>query len=435
MTTDSALPDRHSPVGDDLRVPRPPGVVRRFWARHPHVTDALIAFVYWFFAVGFSALVAIAPETEASILETVIGLGLLTAGAVALFFRRRYPWVVLAITWVVTLVAAPLLGLPDSALMAFALYALVMYRSARAGWIGFGVSVVVGTAASTLASVLQRREIDPTPQVAAGSGVGQYAVVLVIVMLIAINIRNRRAYVASLVERAATLVREREQLAQLAALDERSRIAREMHDIVSHSLTVMVTLAEGAAAITASDTARAAEGMRLVAESGRSALTDMRRMLGVLTESSTEANADGQTAALEPQPEIADLPRLIERFRTAGLPVQITTRGRPPTDPTEQLAVFRIVQESLTNALRHAVSPSSVDVDLRFRRASTTIVVTNDGARAGTPSTTGRGLLGMRERVALYSGRLDSGPRPSGGWRVEAVLRPTDRDTTQKDTE
>ena len=435
MTTDSVLPDRHSPVGDDLRVPRPPGVVRRFWARHPHVTDALIAFVYWFFAVGFSALVAIAPETEASILETVIGLGLLTAGAVALFFRRRYPWVVLAITWVVTLVAAPLLGLPDSALMAFALYALVMYRSARAGWIGFGVSVVVGSAASTLASVLQRREIDPTPQVAAGSGVGQYAVVLVIVMLVAINIRNRRAYVASLVERAATLVREREQLAQLAALDERSRIAREMHDIVSHSLTVMVTLAEGAAAITASDTARAAEGMRLVAESGRSALTDMRRMLGVLTESSTEANADGQTAALEPQPEIADLPRLIERFRTAGLPVQITTRGRPPADPTEQLAVFRIVQESLTNALRHAVSPSRVDVDLRYRRASTTIVVTNDGARAGTPSATGRGLLGMRERVALYSGRLDSGPRPSGGWRVEAVLRPTDRDTTQKDTE
>ena len=435
MTTDSALPDRHSPVGDDLRMPRPPGVVRRFWARHPHVTDALIAFVYWFFAVGFSALVAIAPETEASILETVIGLGLLTAGAVALFFRRRYPWVVLAITWVVTLVAAPLLGLPDSALMAFALYALVMYRSARAGWIGFGVSVVIGTAASTLASVLQRREIDPTPQVAAGSGVGQYAVVLVIVMLVAINIRNRRAYVASLVERAATLVREREQLAQLAALDERSRIAREMHDIVSHSLTVMVTLAEGAAAITASDTARAAEGMRLVAESGRSALTDMRRMLGVLTESSTEANADGQTAALEPQPEIADLPRLIERFRTAGLPVQVTTRGRPPTDPTEQLAVFRIVQESLTNALRHAVSPTSVDVDLRFRRASTTIVVTNDGARAGTPSTTGRGLLGMRERVALYSGRLDSGPRPSGGWRVEAVLRPTERDTTQKGPE
>ena len=431
MTTDSSLPDRHSPVGEDLRVPRPPGVVRRFWARHPRVTDALIAFVYWFFAVGFSALVAIVPETQSSILETVVGLGLLTAGAVALFFRRRFPWIVLAITWVVTLVAAPLLGLPDAALMAFALYALVMYRSARAGWIGFAFSVVVGTAASTLASVLQRREIDPTPQVAAGSGVGQYAVVLVIVMLIAINIRNRRAYVASLVERAATLVREREQLAKLAALDERSRIAREMHDIVSHSLTVMVTLAEGAAAITASDSARAAEGMRLVAESGRSALTDMRRMLGVLTEST----ADGETAALEPQPEIADLPRLIERFRTAGLPVQISTRGRPPTDPTEQLAVFRIVQESLTNTLRHAVSPTSVDVDLRYRRASTTIVVTNDGARAGTPSATGRGLLGMRERVALYSGRLDSGPRPSGGWRVEAVLRPTERDATQKDTE
>jgi len=431
MTTDSSLPDRHSPVGDDLRVPRPPGVVRRFWARHPRVTDALIAFVYWFFAVGFSALVAIVPETQSSILETVVGLGLLTAGAVALFFRRRFPWIVLAITWVVTLVAAPLLGLPDAALMAFALYALVMYRSARAGWIGFAFSVVVGTAASTLASVLQRREIDPTPQVAAGSGVGQYAVVLVIVMLIAINIRNRRAYVASLVERAATLVREREQLAKLAALDERSRIAREMHDIVSHSLTVMVTLAEGAAAITASDSARAAEGMRLVAESGRSALTDMRRMLGVLTEST----ADGETAALEPQPEIADLPRLIERFRTAGLPVQISTRGRPPTDPTEQLAVFRIVQESLTNTLRHAVSPTSVDVDLRYRRASTTIVVTNDGARAGTPSATGRGLLGMRERVALYSGRLDSGPRPSGGWRVEAVLRPTERDTTQKGPE
>ena len=429
MTTNSVHPDRQSPVGVDLRVPRPPGVVRRFWARHPKITDALIAFIWWFFAIGFSALVAIIPDIEIRPWEVIVGSLMLTVGAVALFFRRRRPWLVLGVTWVVTIVAAPAMGLPDVALIPIALYALVIYKSVRAGWIGFGISVAAGTIASVLASGLQRREIDPTPPVAAGSGLAQYAITLIIVMLIAVNIRNRRDYVASLIDRAATLVREREQLAKLAALDERSRIAREMHDIVSHSLTVMVTLAEGSAAITSTDPPRAVEGMRLVAESGRTALTDMRRMLGVLSETPN----DEQGPALEPQPDIADLPALIERFRSAGLPVRLTTRGRATADPAEQLAIYRIVQESLTNALRHAVGPTTVDVDLRFRRGSTTVTVTNDGAMAPEASPGGHGLVGMRERVALHSGRLVSGPLAGGGWRVEAVLHP-DQHASEKAT-
>jgi signal transduction histidine kinase len=178
-----------------------------------------------------------------------------------------------------------------------------------------------------------------------------------------------------------------------------------MHDIVSHSLTVMVTLAEGSAAIAPTDTQRAQDGMRRVAETGRSALTDMRRMLGALTETDI---ADG--AQLAPQPSLVDLHDLVERFRTAGLPVRLTSRGTEPVDLAEQLAVYRIVQESLTNALKHAATPTRVEVDVRFTRTSSTITVTDDGLPRPHTGEHGHGLVGMRERVALYGGTLESGP-------------------------
>jgi len=399
-------------------VPRPPGVIRRYWAEHPRITDALIALAYWLVAAGFTVLLAVSPQNPPP-WYTAAYLVAVTFGAVALLFRRRRPWLVLGAAGLVTLASAPFVGIADLGMLPLALYALVIYRSPRAGWVGFAASVVVGSAASVLGTVLARDFGEQTLPLAVGSGAVQFGVLLVIVMLIAINIRNRRAYVAALIDRAATLVREREQLAQLAALDERSRIAREMHDIVSHSLTVMVTVAEGSAAIAPADSARAVEGMRQVAETGRTALGDMRRMLGVLAESDDDA-----AASLEPQPEVADLPRLVERFRAAGIPVRLTMTGVPPEDPARQLALYRIVQESLTNVLRHAVEPSEVEASLRFTRKTATATVTNNGA-AALPNTaaTGHGLAGMRERVALYGGTLASGPLAAGGWRVDAVLQ------------
>ena len=417
--TDNARPLDWPPPGEGavrVRLPRPPGVVRRFWARHPLLTDSLIAAVYLAPAAGFTLLIAVAPDDRPPVPFLVGGLVALALGAGGLLFRRSRPWLSLAITIAATLSAAPMLGVGDIALIPFALYGLAIYGSVRAAWIGFGIAVPLHALAHGLAGPGAGEQRSFIGLVVDG-GIPS-TVLSLIVVLVAINIGNRRRYVGALIDRAHRLERESQQLAQLAALDERSRIAREMHDIVSHSLTVMVTLAEGSAAIAPEDAERAQDGMRRVAETGRSALTDMRRMLGVLTE-----NDAGDGAQLAPQPGIVDLHDLVERFRTAGLPVRFVSRGTEPPDPAEQLAVYRIVQESLTNVLKHAGSPTRVDVDLRFRRGSTTVTVTDDGSARPSTGESGHGLVGMRERVALYGGTLDSGPTSPRGWTTSATLK------------
>ena len=422
MSPSSLTLDPASPVEGELALPRPPGVVRRFWARHPWLTDSLIAAAYVVPAVGFSLIIAFVPVSDVEVPHAIGGIAALFVGGVALVWRRRHPWLVLGISWVCTLVAAPLLSIADAALILFAMYAVAAYRPARTAWIGFGISVVVGSLAGVLSGNILRADPDPDPLISTASGSLFFAVPLLIVMLIGTNVSGRRRYIAALLDRAGTLVREREHAARLAALSERSRIAREMHDIVSHSLTVMVTLAEGSAAVTATDPERASAGTRLVAETGRNALVDMRRMLGVLDETTREGHVD-IAAALEPQPGIAALDGLVERFRSAGLPVRVTTRGRAPDGQAVQLAIYRIVQESLTNALRHATAPTVVDVDLRYRRGSMTLVVSDDGVSSAAAATSdSHGIVGMRERVALYAGDLVSGPLPGGGWRVTATL-------------
>jgi signal transduction histidine kinase len=401
----------------ELRPPRPPGVVRRFWARHPRLADILIALAYWLPAVGFVLLMTIADAEPVTPGPLIAGIAVLTLGAGALLFRRSRPWIPIIAAWIATLAAAPLLEISDMGLIPFALYGVAIYGRARNAWIAYGVSVPVAAVATVIAG--PRTSVDTGAFSRALDGGVPASILMAIVVLIAINIGNRRRYVSALIDRAARLERERVQLAQLAALDERSRIAREMHDIVSHSLTVMVTLAEGSAAIAPDDAERAQDGMRRVAETGRSALSDMRRMLGVLA----ETGEGGTVAELAPQPGVVDLHTLVERFRTAGLPVRFVTRGAEPTDPAAQLAVYRIVQESLTNVLKHADSPTAVDVDVRFRRATTTIDVTDDGAATtAAASSDGHGLVGMRERVAIYGGTLTSGPAGTRGWRVHASL-------------
>jgi signal transduction histidine kinase len=157
--------------------------------------------------------------------------------------------------------------------------------------------------------------------------------------------------------------------------------------------------------------------MRRVADTGRSALSDMRRMLGVL-----HADDESREPGLQPQPGVAELGELIAQSRAAGLPVTLTTTGIPPTAPAEQLTVFRVVQESLTNALRHAGAPRSVLVTVVHRPEATTVSVADDGSGSTEPHEPGHGLVGMRERVALYGGTVDAGPRPGGGWLVSATI-------------
>ncbi|WP_411700228.1 sensor histidine kinase [Conyzicola sp.] len=397
------------PVEGDLRLPKPPGVIRQFWYRHPRWTDALIAASYGVPSVALHIGPTFGDEFYAG--EIVpFGLALDLFGTLLLLFRRNRPWTVLVVSWVLVILSAAAWSAVDAALPAYALYALAVYGSVRAVWIGFAGSVVVVTAAGTYVGAVISDEL--------GQIVANYfaaSTFLLIVVLVAINVGNRRRYVVALLDRASQLARERDQRARLAAADERARIAREMHDIVSHGLTVMVTLAEGSAATARSDSERAADAMRQVAETGRQALTDMRRMLGLLD--------DGLPGELGPQPGIADLNDLVSRFRAAGLVVRFSSEGAPPADPAEQLTVYRLVQESLTNVLRHSAIPAVAEVTVRYEPSEVTVSVTNDGpvVEAPTPGG-GRGTVGMRERVALYGGTIESAPRPGGGWSVVATL-------------
>ena len=234
------------------------------------------------------------------------------------------------------------------------------------------------------------------------------------------SVRWRRGYYEALEERARRLERERDALAQVAAAAERARIAREMHDVVAHHVSVMVVQADGAAfALDSSpDKARAAIGA--ISRTGRQALTEMRRLLGVLRTADPAAGP----AALEPMPGVAELDELLEQTRAGGIPVSETVAGAArPLAGGADLAAYRMVQESLTNVRRHGGPGVSASVTLRYDEDRLMIRVTDDGRGAAAASDgAGHGLAGMRERVELYGGTVMAGPRAGGGFQVTAEL-------------
>jgi signal transduction histidine kinase len=270
-------------------------------------------------------------------------------------------------------------------------------------------------------------------------------------LLAGVVVRALRSQMDWLAERAARLEIERDQQASLAAAAERARIAREMHDVVSHNIQVMVTLADAAAAH-AADPDRAADAMREVSNAGRQALTDMRRMLGVLREelagpaAGHDARRGSGRAALAPQPGLRDLDALVERVCGTGLTVSVQRTGHPfELSGAAGLNVYRIVQEALTNALKHAEGPAAVEVRLDFDDPDISVRVLDDGrVKLGAPvgatsgsangnaaqhsppphgSGGGHGVAGMAERAAAFGGTLRAGPAASGGWEVMATLR------------
>jgi signal transduction histidine kinase len=407
-----------SVVGGELRLPKPPGVVRQFWARHPRLTDGLIAAFYFVPGFGATIVEGTGSEPQPAWLIVVQLAAIVAITAALVLFRRSNPWIVLFAAWVASVAIGPFDEL-DMIPFLLGLYAVAVYVSSRAAWIGLGVTTVVATVSSLLSTVVQGTStIEPFNSDPWSTSV-QIAVAAFIATLIGITVGNRRRYLNALIARAHDLARERDQQAQLATAVERSRIAREMHDIVSHSLTVMVTLADGSAATAERDPGRAAEAMRHVAESGRTALADMRRMLGVLAEPAV------LPADLAPQPGSAAIPGLIESFRAAGMPVRLTTTGPSVSDPNLQLTIYRIVQEGLTNAFRYAAGATRVDVDIEHRDTEVRVTVTDDAASPSVPEVEGGGLglVGMRERVALYGGSLAAGRRAGHGWRLAAVLQ------------
>jgi signal transduction histidine kinase len=232
------------------------------------------------------------------------------------------------------------------------------------------------------------------------------------------SVRHQAGQTQRLRELAARLKEQQEERAEEAVEAERARIARELHDVVAHHVSVMTVQAGAVRRLLTPDQERQREALLSVEETGRKALTEMRRLLGVLKE-----NGGDQRAPLAPQPGMATLDTLLGQVREAGLPVEMRTEGRPvELPPGIDLSAYRIVQEALTNALKYA-GPARAWVVVRYGDGDLELEIANDGGTdAMEADGGGRGLVGMRERVAVYGGELESGPRPGGGFAVRARL-------------
>ncbi len=343
-----------------------------------------------------------------------LGIALVLAGFLPLALRRQAPVAV-----------AVLCGFPSIA------FELLDYRSSLNG-----INVVVGV--YTVAACRGPRAallvllsatagtavaLSLTPLPVGPSEVLFNAVVLLTAWWLGRSVQLRRAYTAAVEARAEQLERDRA-AAELAAVDaERRRIARELHDVVAHHVSVMVLQTTGARRVVDTDPARAAEALRSVEKTGRTALVEMRRLLHVL-----RPDEDAATG-LEPQPGLDRLEELAGSFRAAGLQVDLDVQS-PPAElaPGLGLSAYRIVQEALTNALKHA-GRARASVRLRYDQDELDLQVHDDGNGVATQLTEpdgqrhiGHGLVGMRERAALHGGRVSAGPRRGGGFAVQARL-------------
>ncbi len=265
-----------------------------------------------------------------------------------------------------------------------------------------------------------------------GQSVGESLVVTVLLTVpfvlawvLGDSMRTRRAYWAQLEERAARLEKEREAQSRIAVAAERARIARELHDVVAHNVSVMVVQADGAAYVLDAAPEQTRQALETISGTGRQALAEMRRLLGVLR---TGEQPEG--GEYVPQPGVEQLTDLMDQVRSAGLPVDFRTEGEPRELPSSvALTVYRIVQEALTNTRKHGGPDVGATVRLSYRDDDLDLLVEDDGRGAqrelyedGGADGLGHGLIGMRERVGMVGGTLTAGPRPGGGFRVSAVL-------------
>ncbi|WP_350281328.1 sensor histidine kinase [Kribbella sp. HUAS MG21] len=234
--------------------------------------------------------------------------------------------------------------------------------------------------------------------------------------------RTRGLYVAQLEERAAQLERDRDREAKLAVSNERTRIAREIHDVVAHGLSIMIVQADGGLYAADQSPDAAKKALATIGDTGRASLTEMRKMLGLLKQDEQSELGPHQA---RPQPGVSSLPELIENVREAGLSVEYQVTGEPRELPALLgLTAYRIVQEGLTNTLKHAGPGARTSVTLDFGREMLTVVVTDDGHGAGVApsSDPGHGLVGMRQRVSVSGGTVNAGPKAGGGYEVVARL-------------
>ncbi|WP_435847759.1 sensor histidine kinase [Streptomyces fumanus] len=413
MTEADAGPGRAHPVRGRDRVRRPRNAVRpapvpaaarlvraaRRWGARvpPMVGDSL-----------WPALLLLHIVTTRAPRELPVTAALTAALTLPLVWRRLAPRTVFAAVaaaaFVQWLANVPL---PADIALLVALYT-VAATSGRRGALVAGAVVEAGALPACLRWTTDGAFLAPFVAVTA---------TVVCAAVLGVNVRTARAYLAALEERAARLEQQQDQQARLAVAEERTRIAREMHDIVTHNLSVMVALTDAARYAQHRSPGKATTAMLQISETGRQALTDMRRSLGIL-------RTDEPDAERHPPPGIAQLRSLADQMCAAGLPTRLEVRGdRTRVPATAQLTVYRLVQEALTNTLRHTPAGTHARVRVRCSTETVTVDVTDDGPPLPGAPPPGHGIPGMRERAGAYGGTLRAGPLPGGGWRVHTRLR------------
>ena len=379
--------------------------VREAIRRHPWWTDSLLALFLTVISVG-STVVA---HNKAGHAVSVLAVILVTLTTAPVAMRRYRPLAVLAITVsaaVLVLILTSQAQFPVGVLVALYTVASRCERpvSIRAAeWVALPITV----------AVIANNGFH------AGRVIPELAV-FAIAWVLGDNIRTRRAYLAELEARAARLEREREERDERAVNEERARIARELHDVIAHNVSVMVVQASAGEEVFDSDPRRARESLAAVASTGRAALAELRRLLGVIR----AEEGDGAAASYRPQPGLEYLDELVRQVRETGLAVELSVIGEPRELPEGiGLCAYRIVQEALTNTLKHAHA-SEAQVSVRYVADALELQVLDDGRgpRAVNGESSGQGLIGMRERVALFGGELTARPRPGEGFEVRARL-------------
>jgi len=383
--------------------PWPVSALYAWLHRHPRLVDGVPAAALAFLALGQA--IALGPYSLIPVAAALVA---------ALAFRRTYP-VAAFVTGIAVGAAQVLAGIQINLIdvaIVILLYTLAAYRPRRLSVPGLAVCL----AGSAVAVAIWRPERLTLPHWVVVSSIALAGPSL-IAWVLGDSMRYRRDYYAALEDRAARLEREQDAQAQIAAAAERARIARELHDVVAHNVSVMVVQADGASYALDSSPEQARQALTAIAGTGRQALSEMRRMLGVLR------SGDG-TAGLAPLPGIGQLGELLEQTRAAGLAVSFSVAGVPaPLPGGLALAAYRIVQESLTNTRKHGGPAASAQVLLRYCEDVLMLQITDDGyGAAAAADGSGHGLTGMRERVALYNGTLHAGPLPGGGYQVTARL-------------
>lgn len=323
----------------------------------------------------------------------------------ALAFRRRFPLPAVAVAAAALTIEWLVFGASEG----FGVFMILVIAGYAAGAYEDRGRALVGLAILTATAVVWSFSDPAQTKLSDHVGSAGWMSTVLIAWLVGSYVRHLR-------RRASRAELEREERAEAAVASERARIARELHDIIAHNVSVMVVQAEAAdEMLDRNSPERARAPVRMIEETGRAALGDMRRMLGVLRE------ADARPA-LAPQPSIANLELLLAKVRESGLPVELVVEGDPrPLPPGVDLSAFRIVQEALTNALKHA-GPAQAQVLVRFAPDALELQVDDDGAGSGGETAGGNGLVGMRERAALFGGELEAGRRNEGGFRVRALL-------------